>query len=330
MKRRSFCRSLASATVILGSSASRAQLAALPMIGYINGASAADSEDLADAFRDGLRDGGYIEGRNVAIEYRWADGHYGRLRALVDDAVHRRASVIAATSTPVALAAQAATTSVPVAFTVGADPVKIGLVASLSRPGANLTGVTRVNVELGPKRLELLHECVPEAPKFAVLLNPDNPNNPVLKQSLQMAAGTLGLLLQVFEASTDNELAGVFETLGSWPQPAMVIGNDPLFNSISQQLAELTVRHAVPTIYQYRKFVASGGLISYGASNTDSHRRLGVYVARILAGASPATTPVEQSTKIDLMINLRTGRTLRLALPQRVLARADEVIDEAP
>jgi putative tryptophan/tyrosine transport system substrate-binding protein len=307
--------------------AAHAQQKAMPVVGYLNGAALGDSSDLVAAFRHGLRETNYIEGQNVAIEYRWAEGRYDRLAALAIELVSLPVTVIAATSTPVALAAQAATATIPIVFTIGSDPVKIGLVKSLNRPGGNLTGVTRFNVELGPKRLELLHEIIPGATKFAALLNPNNPSAESLSKDLQAAAGTLGLLIDVLHASAESAFSTVFETLVKRQIHALVIGNDPFFNSRSEQLASLTVRHAVPAIYQYRKFTEAGGLMSYGASNTDSHRQLGAYVGRILAGAQPMNLPVEQSTKVELMINLRTAGELGLTVPQSLLARADEVIE---
>jgi putative ABC transport system substrate-binding protein len=329
MKRRAFCRSLVTAAAIARPALVRVQAQVLPSIGYIDGAAPTDSADLLAAFKLGLSEARYVDGRNVTTQYRWAEGHYERLRALADDLVHRRVTVIAATSTPVALAAQAATATIPIAFSVGADPVKVGLVASLSRPAGNLTGVTRSNVELGPKRLELLHECVPGASEIAVLVNPNNPNTETLKHDLETAAHKLGLRIHVLEAAAGNELDTVFEGLAPLKIGGMMIGNDPLFNGLSGQLAELTVHHSMPAIYQYHRFAEAGGLLSYGASNTDSHRQLGRYVARILGGARPADLPVEQSTKIELIVNLRTAGTLGLVVPQSLLARADEVIEDS-
>jgi putative ABC transport system substrate-binding protein len=305
----------------------RAQQKAMPVIGYLNGATLADTADLVGAFRDGLGEVGFVEGKNVTIEYRWAEGNYDRLPALANDLVRGQVTVIAATSTPVALAAKAATATIPIAFTIGGDPVKLGLVTSLSRPDGNLTGVTRFNVELGPKRLELLHELVPAAAKVALLVNPSNPNTETLSSDLQMAADALGLMIDVLQAGAESEFDTIFETLVQRRIGALVIGNDPFFNSRSEQLAALTVRHAVPAIYQYRKFVEAGGLMSYGASNTDSHRQLGVYIGRILAGAKPTDLPVEQSTKVDLLINFTTAKALGLTVPQTILGRADEVIE---
>jgi len=305
----------------------RAQQKAMPVIGYINGAAMIDSADLIAAFKRGLGEAGYVEGQNVALDYRSAEGHYDRLTALAEDLVRRQVAVIVATSTPVALAAKAATSTIPVVFTIGGDPVKLGLVAGLSRPGGNITGVTRFNVELGPKRLELLHDTVPSVKKVALLVNPSNPNTEILSQSLQATSHTLGLDLEVLHASTEAEFDAVFESMVRKRIGALLIGNDPFFNGRSEQLAALTVLHAVPAIYQYRQFVEAGGLLSYGASNTDSHRQLGAYVGRILAGAHPADLPVEQSTKVELIINLKAAAALGLTVSQTILGRADEVIE---
>jgi putative ABC transport system substrate-binding protein len=307
--------------------AGRAQQKAMPVIGYLSSAALADSGDLVAAFRQGLSEARYAEGQNVAIEYRWAEGRYDRLPALANDLVRRPVTVIAATSTPAALAAKAATATLPIVFTAGNDPVKVGLVSSLSRPDGNLTGVTRFNVELGPKRLELLHEIIPGTTRVALLVNPSNPNVETLSSELQEAARALRLQLNVLQASVESEFDAIFQSLAQLRAGALVIGPDPFFNSRSEQLAALTVRHAVPAIYQYRTFVEAGGLMSYSASNTDSHRQLGAYVGRILAGAKPAELPVEQSTKVVLIINFKTAKALGITVPQTLLARADEVIE---
>jgi putative tryptophan/tyrosine transport system substrate-binding protein len=325
MKRRELMILLGGA--MIAAPALRAQQKAMPVIGYLSAATLVDSADLVAAFRQGLSDAGYVEGQNVLIEYGWAEGHYDRLSGLATDLVRRQVTVIAATSTPVELAAKAATATIPIGFTIGGDPVKFGLVTSLSRPHGNLTGVTRFNVELGPKRLELLHELVPTAARVALLVNPTNPNTETFSRDLQMAADALGLNVDVLQAGAESEFDALFATLVQWRIGALVIANDPFFNSRSEQLAVLTVRHAVPAIYQYRKFVEAGGLMSYGASNTDSHRQLGAYIGRILAGAKPADLPVEQSTKVELLINLKTAKALGLVVPQTILGRADEVIE---
>lgn len=299
----------------------------IAVVGYINAAAGADSAELVRAFQQGLGEAGFVEGANVITEYRWAEGHYDRLPALAAEMVHRQVTVIAATSTPVALAAKSATESVPIVFTVGSDPVKIGLVASLSRPGGNITGLTRYNVELGPKRLELLHELVPSAGRIGMLVNPGNPNTESLWDTMQSEARILGVEIHIVKSSNDDELDEAFNSLGALRLGALAIGNDPFFNSRSERLAELTRRHSVPAVYQYRRFVEAGGLISYGASNLDSHRQLGAYVGRILAGAKPADLPVERSTKLDLLINLKTAKALGITVPESILIRADEAIE---
>jgi putative ABC transport system substrate-binding protein len=298
----------------------------VPVIGYLNGATLAGSANLLAAFRKGLSETGYVERQNVAIEYRWADEQYDRLPALATDLVRRPVTVIAATSTPAALAAKAATATIPIVFSVGNDPVKVGLVTNLGRPDGNVTGVTRFNVELAPKRLELLHDAIPAATVVALLVNPSNPNAETLSRDLQGAARTLGLQLHALRASTEADFNAAFAKLIQLRAGALVIGADPVFNSRSEQLAALALRHAVPAMYQYREFAAAGGLMSYGASNTDSHRQLGVYAGRILAGARLADLPVQQSTKVELIINLKTARALGLTIPQSLLLRADEVI----
>ncbi len=325
MRRRDLIVAVAAVSV-LRSLAAQAR-SELPVVGYINAAAPADAADLVDAFRQGLSEAHYVEGQNVAIEYRWAEGHYDKLPQLAADVVGRQVAVIAATSTPVALAAKAATSAIPIVFTIGGDPVKVGLVASLSRPGGNITGFTRYNVELGPKRLELLHDLMPGARGVGLLVNPSNPNTALLSAEIEKAAEALGLAVTLIRASDDSELVSAFEALGRMPVGALAIGNDPFFNSRSGRLGDLTLRHSLPAIYQYRRFVQAGGLMSYGASNTDSHRQLGNYVGRILAGARTADLPVEQSTKLDLLINLKTAKALGLAIPQTLLARADEVIE---
>jgi putative ABC transport system substrate-binding protein len=298
----------------------------MPVIGFLNTA----SPDLWDgplrAFHQGLSDTGYVEGRNVAIEYRWADGQNDRLPALAADLVRRQVTVIAANG-PAVPPAKAATATIPIVFLTGVDPVGAGLVASLSRPGGNLTGVVNLNVELGPKRLELLHELVPTATIMALLVNPTNPNAETVSRNLQAAARTLGLQTHVLQPSTERDFDTVFATLVQLRAGALVIGPDPFFISRSEQLAALAIRHAVPTISQFREFAAAGGLMSYGASITDSFRTVGVYTGRILKGEKPADLPVQQSTKAELIINLKTAKALGITVPLPLLGRADEVIE---
>jgi putative tryptophan/tyrosine transport system substrate-binding protein len=307
--------------------AARAQQPAMPVIGFLNSASPDPYAYLVRAFRQGLSETGFGEGSNVVIEYRWAEGQYDRLPALADDLVRRQVSVIAATSTPAALTAKAATTTVPIVFTTGSDPVKLGLVGSLSRPGGNVTGVTQLNVEVGPKRLELARELLPAATVIALLVNPTNPIAETLSEDLRAAARTLGLQLHVLRASTEGEIDDAFAVLVRLRAGALVIGSDVFFNTRSEQLAALTVRHAVPAIFHLREFVAAGGLMSYGGSLRDSYRGAGGYTGRILKGDKPADLPVQQSTKVELIINLETANALGLTIPLPLLARADEVIE---
>jgi putative ABC transport system substrate-binding protein len=308
--------------------AARAQQPALPVIGFLS----SESPDLwttrVRAFRQGLSETGYVEGRNVAIEYRWADSRYDRLPALATDLVRRAVTVIAAPgSVPAALAAKAATTAIPIVFYVGGDPVEAGLVASLNRPGGNLTGLTTLNVEVGPKRLELLHEMVPTATIFALLVNPTNTNAETLARDAQAAAGTLGLQLHILHASSERDFDTVFASLVQLRVGGLVIGIDPFIGARSEELAALAVRHAMPTIWNNPEFAAAGGLMGYGSGRTDQFRLAGVYTGRILKGEKPADMPVQQATKVELIINLRTAKALGLEVPPALLARADEVIE---
>ena len=308
--------------------AARAQQPAMPVIGFLSSESPDLFAYLARAFREGLKGTGYVEGEDVAIEYRWADGQYDRLPALVADLIRRQVNVIAANSPAPVLAAKAATTIIPIVFATGYDPVAAGLVASLARPGGNLTGVTSLTAEVGPKRLELLHEVVPTATAIAVLVNPAaGPLAETISRDLHAAARTLGLRLHVLHASTVRDFDTVFATLAQLQVGGLVIGSDPFFNSQSEQLAALAIRHAVPTIYQYREFAAAGGLMSYGGSLTDMYRQVGVYTGRILKGEKAADLPVQQSTKVELFINFKTAKALSLTVPLPLLGRADEVIE---
>ena len=308
--------------------AARAQQAAVPVIGFLSSTALEGLAPYLSAFRQALHETGLVEGRNVTIEYRWADNENDRLRALAGEFVRRQTSVIAAPSIAAALAAKSATSTIPIVFYTGADPVSIGLVTSLSRPSGNLTGVTGLGSELEPKRLELLHELVPTATAFALLVNA---TNPVLAEStvkgLQAAARTLGLKLHVLNASTEQEIDAAFASFALLGAGGLVIGADNFFNSRSEQLARLSTRHAAPVVYQYHEFAAAGGVMSYGGSLTDAYRLVGGYVGRILNGEKPADLPVQRATKVDLIINLKTAKMLDLNIPASLLARADEVIE---
>jgi putative ABC transport system substrate-binding protein len=299
----------------------------MPVIGFLNGASPEGYAPYVTAFRQGLKEVGYVDGQNVAIEYRWAEGQYDRLPALAADLVRRQVVVIAAGTIPAAPAAKAATATIPIVFTTGLDPVQAGLVASLNRPGGNLTGVTALAVEVGPKGLELLHELVPTATVIALLVNPTNPSAEALSRDLQPAARALGLQLHILHASTERDFDTVFATLLQLRAGGLMIGTDGFFITQIEQLATRTVRHAVPAIFQYREFTAAGGLMSYGVSNRDLYRLVGVYTGRILRGEKPADLPVLQPTKFDLIINLKTAKALGLEVPGKLLALADEVIE---
>jgi putative ABC transport system substrate-binding protein len=328
MRRRefiSFLSSLATAWPFIA----RAQQPAMPVIGLLGGASPDLDADRLRAFRQGLSESGYVEGRNVAIEYRWAGGQYDRLPALAGELVRRQVTVIAALGgTPSALAAKSATTTIPIVFAVGSDPVSLGLVASLSKPGGNITGVTQMAVAIGPKRLELLHEIVPKATIMALLINPTNPPlAETLSTDVQVAARTLGLQIHVLQASTERDIDDVFATLVQLQAGGLVIGPDSFFISQSEQLAALALRYEVPSAFQYREFAATGGLVSYGASLADFYRLAGVFTGRILKGEKPANMPVEQATKVELIINLKTAQELGITIPPAILLRADEVIE---
>jgi putative tryptophan/tyrosine transport system substrate-binding protein len=325
MRRREFIALLGSG-VAGWSLAARAQQAAMPVVGFLNGGSP-DANRVA-AFRQGLNETGYIEGRNLAIEYHWAEGQYDRLPALAADLVRRQVNVIAATSTPAVITAKAATTTIPIVFVTSSDPVQLGLAASLSRPGGNLTGTTTLAIEVTPKRLEILHELLPTAKLFALLVNPTNPYADILSRNVQAAARTLGLQLHILHASTEHDFDTVFATLAQLRAGGLVIGGiEIFFESRRGQLAALALRHSIPTIYQSREFAVAGGLMGYGGNTMDSYRVAGLYTGRILKGEKPADLPVQQVTKVDLIINLKTAKVLGLDIPPTLLARADEVIE---
>jgi len=308
--------------------AARAQQPVLPVIGFLSNASPNLFAIRLRAFRQGLEEAGYAEGRNVAVEFRWAENQNDRLPALAADLVHRQVAVIVAAGIPSALAAKAATTTIPIVFEVSVDPVEVGLVASLARPGGNLTGVTNLNAELGPKRLELLHELVPKAIMIAVLVNPTNPTGAeAFLQGLQPTARALGLRLHIVHASTEHDLDTVFTTLVQLRVDALMIMPDIFFNARREQLATLAVRHAVPAVYHYREFAAAGGLMSYGTNDTKYYGLFGTYVGRILKGDKPTDLPVQQVTKVELFINLKTATMLGLTIPFALMGRVDELIE---
>jgi putative ABC transport system substrate-binding protein len=325
MKRREFITLLGAAAALWPLRA-RAQTN-IPVVGFLNSASTDTYALRARAFHQGLGELGYVEGHNVIIDHRETDGQHSRSAELVAELVRQRVSVIAVGGIPAALAAKAATTTIPIVFQSGGDPVELGLVASLNRPGGNLTGVGNLGMEVGPKRLELLHELVPAASTIVLLINPTNPNAETLAKDHRAAANLLGLQLIVLHASSDRDLDPVFVTLIELRAGALVIGNDGFFNSRSEQLAGLTLRHRVPAIYTYREFAAAGGLMSYGSSITDAYRLMGIYTGQILKGEKPGDLPVQQSTKVELIINLTSAKALGLAVPLSLLGRADEVIE---
>ncbi len=302
---------------------------ALPVIGYLGAESAERFASRLNAFRQGLAESGLAEGRNVAIEYRWAEGQNARLPGLAADLVRHRVAVIAAPgSVAAALAAKAASSTVPVVFEIGADPVAVGLVANLNRPGANVTGVTSLNAEVGPKRLQLLHELIPAARSFALLVNPTNPKNAeATTRDMQAAARARALQLHVLHASSEAHFSEAFAELARLRAGGLVIANETFFANRNKELAALALRHAVPAAHQSREFAAAGGLMSYGGNVAESHRLAGYYAGRVLKGEKPAELPVQQVKKVELSINLKTARLLGLTVPQTLLVRADSVIE---
>ena len=332
MRRRKFITLIGGAAVAWPING-RAQQPAMPVIGFLSSYSSSDAfaQHFLAAFHQGLKQAGYVEGQNVTIEYRWAGNEYERLTALAVELVRRRVNVIATGSSSLGvLAAKTATTTIPIVFLMGGDPVRLGLVASLNRPGGNLTGITTLNTEITSKRVEVLRELVPTTTSMAVLVNPTN--NPVnveveLRQA-QAAANALGLqTIHILQASTGPDLDGIFSTLIQQRVGGLVITADTLFSGKSAELAALTSRHAMPTISPYREFVTAGGLMSYGGNVTELYRLVGLYTGRVLKGEKPADLPVQQVTKLELVINLKTAKALGLQVPPSLLARADEVIE---
>ena len=308
--------------------AARAQQATMPVIGFLCATTAEGYAAPLAAFRRGLHEAGFIEGRNVTIEYRWAEDQNDRLPALAGDLVRNQVTVIVVVGTPAALAAKAATSTIPIVFYIGVDPIEAGLVTSLARPGGNITGVTNLNADLVPKRLQLVHELAPTATVIALLVNPTSPTlaETSMKEA-QVAAQTLGLQLHVLHASTERDLDEAFRTSVQLRAGALVISPDASFNSLSKQFGALTLRYGMPTIYQFREFAAAGGLLSYGGDVSEFNRQTGILTGRILKGEKPADLPVQQSAKMELFINLKTAKALGLTIPQSVLVRAVELIE---
>ena len=326
--RRAFFGLIGGATAAAWPLAARAQQAAMPVVGWISSRSASESAYLVAAFRQGLKEAGYIENQNVSLDFRWGEGQYDRLSAYATELVRRPVNVIVATGgDPAAQAAKAATTTIPIVFVSGSDPVKVGLVASLNRPGGNITGMHVLILGLGAKRLGLLHELTPAANPIGVLMNPNFADASTQLRDIEEAAQSLGLKLLVSEARTELEIEMAFANLAMQKIGAIFVGSDPFFTTRRVQIAALAARHAIPAIYDLREYAAAGGLMSYGASLVDAYRQGGIYAGKILHGAKPADLPVQQPTKFELVINLKTAKALGLEVSPMLLARADEVIE---
>src|SRR5262245_24918428 len=326
MRRREFI-TLLSGAAATWPFAAQAQQTAMPVVGWLHGASEKFATHLVSAFRKGLSEAGYVESQNVVIEYRFADGQYERLPGLAGELVRRSVSVIVAGSPPAALAAKVATTSIPIVFIVGLDPIAAGLVASFNRPGGNATGITLVTGPLGQKRLEILRELVPNAARIVMLVNPISPDAAPEIRDTEAAAQANGLSIKLLNASTAGEIDAAFGVLADLRPHALLVGSDPFFTSRGEQIAELATRARIPAIYPFREHIDSGGLISYGTSIPNAYRQAGILAARILKGEKPADLPVQQPTKFELVINLKTAKALGLAVPPSLLSRADEVIE---
>jgi putative ABC transport system substrate-binding protein len=325
MRRRDFIAGLGG--VATGPLVARAQQPAVPVVGWLNAVSPESVRELLPEFREGLAETGYVEGRNVTVEYRWAENDSDRLSALAADLVRRRVAVIVATTTSSALAAKAATQNIPIVFLTGSDPVALGFVASLNRPTGNLTGIAAVNAEIAPKRLALLHELVPVIGSIAMLVNPANPNLfQAETKDLQSAAHVLGVRVLVLYGGTESDIAAAFATLVEQQVSALLISADGFFRAAGNQIISLAARYAIPTMFYNRVSVAAGGLLSYGADLRDVHRQIGFYAGRILKSEKPADLPVVQPTKFELVINLNTAKALGLTIPETLLATADEII----
>jgi putative tryptophan/tyrosine transport system substrate-binding protein len=304
-----------------------ARTQAMPVIGFLNAASLDEYRPMVDAFHHGLQEAGYIDGQNATIEYRWAEGRYERLPTQAADLVRRQVSVIAATSTPAILVAKAATSTIPIVFTTGADPVKLGVVASLNRPGGNATGVNFFTAEMGSKQAGLLNELIPAATHVGLLVNPNYPATDAMTRDATTAASAIGFQIEVMQASDSREIEAAFGAFVRNTADALLVGSDSFFVSRRLQIATLAARHAIPAVYPIRDFAEAGGLMSYGASQTEAYRQAGIYTGKILKGTKPADLPVMQSTKFELVINLPTARAIGLEIPPSLLARADEVIE---
>jgi putative ABC transport system substrate-binding protein len=328
MRRRQFIITLVGGSAVAWPLGADAQKPVMPVVGYLGAESPSAFASRVRAFRQGLGEAGYTEGRNVAIEFRWAEGQHNRLSTLASDLVNRRVAVIVAPGgAPAALAAKAVTTVIPIVFEMGADPVALGLVESLRRPGGNLTGIASLNVELGPKRLEILHELALNVVEVAVLVNPTSPTTASQLRNLQAAAPALGVQLHVLQASAEQDFQPAFEALLRLRAGGLVIASDTFFATHGEQLAALTIRHSVPAIHQSRDFTIAGGLMSYGGSFVESHRQAGIYTGRVVNGDKPADLPVQQVTKVEFFINLKTAKALSITFPLSLLGRADEVIE---
>jgi putative ABC transport system substrate-binding protein len=299
----------------------------MPTIGLLGTSTAQGWAAMLAAFHRGLTEAGYAEGRSVSVDYRWAEGRYERLPELANELVRRRVPVLVAFTTPAALAAKAATATIPIVFTTISDPVQVGLVASLNRPGGHITGTTYLSLEVGPKLLQLMREILPNAAALALLINPTNPNSEAQVTNQQAAARTLGLELRVLRVSNDGELEAALSALPQLGVAGLVVGGDPFFNSKNQQIALIALRHGLPAIYPSRTFAMAGGLMSYAGNAGEAYQQAGIYTGRILKGAKPADLPVQQTTKVELIINMRTAKALNINIPLPLLGRADEVIE---